>query len=635
MARVGLRAYLFFVLCVTAIGPLSLFAWNQAEHLAQVGLESADRQSLAVARAVAQQIVVALEGYIRAAETVSAQIATTGMSDRQLIANALVSHVNHHAEFLGAYAADAQGHAIVNAWSDGRTAETNIDYSDRDYVRELLRTRETTISRAAVGRVTNVLSVQIAAPILGDEGDFLGLSCSSIDLSAITEATRRGEEGLQGGRVLILDQDGTKLADSSKPGLVEPQRDASASAYTRQPVGESELRIGLDESKQLVRGTILRLPSPLLHWTVVVTVPQARVHEQSQRMRSAALRFGSVFVACAIALSAWLATMMAKPLHLLSEAATSIAGGNFEADFLLPRNIPRELQHLGSALRAMINTLKGHAERLEGLVAERTQELRQKNAELVDALALLHEKDRRLHADLEQAKLFQETLLPTPATYSGLDIAYHFAPLERVSGDIFDICALGPGCIRIFVADAIGHGVQAAMRTILLKSTYERLKRLHLAPNELLSAFNQALLMQSIGSELQCTASCLDLRPSEAGVDVQLASAGGPPVHVLSVARSPEELFVEGPLLGLSPVELSEVAAFRVASGQVLLVASDGLIEQWNSTHQRFEGVLGQYRVATNQTAQESIQELMRRFDAFRDTTPIGDDLTVVAVRVT
>lgn len=79
---------------------------------------------------------------------------------------------------------------------------------------------------------------------------------------------------------------------------------------------------------------------------------------------------------------------------------------------------------------------------------------------------------------------------------------------------------------------------------------------------------------------------------------------------------------------------VSEFAAFRVTSGQVLLVASDGLIEQWDSTHQRFEGVLGQYCVGTNQTAQESIQELMRRFDAFRDTTPISDDLTVVAVRV-
>lgn len=425
------------------------------------------------------------------------------------------------------------------------------------------------------------------------------------------------------------------LADSSQRGMVNPQRASSmASVYMREPAGGSELRLGLDDRKQLVRGTILRLPSTLFDWRVVVTVPQARVHEQSQRMRSAALQFGAGFVALAIALSAWLATIMAKPLHLLSEAASSIALGNFQAKFLLPTNIPRELRQLGSALRAMIATLKGHAERLEGLVEERTQELREKNDALVNALELLHDKDRRLQADLEQAKLFQETLLPTPATYSGLDIAYHFAPLEQVSGDIFDICRREPDCVRIFMADAIGHGVQAAMRTILLKSTYERLKRLHSKPNALLSAFNQALLAQSIGRELQCTASCLDLRPSANGMDVEFASAGGPPVHLLSIDRPPEEQFVEGPLLGLSNVEVSEFAQFRVMPGQVLLIASDGLIEQWNSTQERFESVLGQYRVATNQTAAEFLQELILRFDEFRDAASIGDDLTVVAIRV-
>lgn len=220
MARVGLRTYLFLVLCATAIAPLALFSWNQAEHLALVGIETADRRSLAVAHAVAQQITVALEGYIRAAETVSAQVATIGMGDPQLVGETLFSHVSHHAEFLDAYAADTQGHALINVWAYGRIAQTQVDYSDRDYVRELLRTRRTTISRAAIGRMMNVLSVQIAAPIFGRDDEFLGLTCSSIDLSAITQAARRGEEGLLGGRVIILDEDGTTLADSSQPAAV-------------------------------------------------------------------------------------------------------------------------------------------------------------------------------------------------------------------------------------------------------------------------------------------------------------------------------------------------------------------------------------------------------------------------------
>ena len=59
-----------------------------------------------------------------------------------------------------------------------------------------------------------------------------------------------------------------------------------------------------------------------------------------------------------------------------------------------------------------------------------------------------------------------------------------------MSGETYDIALLGENRLRVFLADATGHGVQASMRTILLKRAYDRLRPLHADPARLLEALN-------------------------------------------------------------------------------------------------------------------------------------------------
>ncbi len=634
LARFGVRTYLFLALVTTAVAPVALFAWNRTAHLATIEFEAADRQTVATARAATQQILLALQGYTRAAETLSAQTASSELLDPIALVEALYNHLTHHPEFLGAYVADARGLSLASVAPDGELLGVPVDYSDRDYFRELLRTRRTTISRAAVGRVTQVLSVQLVAPVLDPNLRLMGFTCSSLDLSAITETAKRTADGLTEGRVIILDNYGTLIGDSSTSQVLKPTSKSTVSLYAAPHGSEPELRVGLDDHLQLVRSAVLRLPAPLEGWSVVAAVPQARVHEQVQRMRYAALKFGAAFCALAVLLSAWLATTIARPLRSLAEAARVVTQGDLSVPFSLPRKAPRELHHLGLALRTMLGALRLHAERLEGLVAERTSELQDKNAELVDAMGLLHEKERRLRSDVEQAKLFQQALLPKEVDYAGLDIATHFAPLEQVSGDIFDVCATGPDTVRLFLADATGHGVQASMRTILLKATYDRLKLQHATPNDLLAALNASLLSESIGSELHCTACCVDIHRFAEGASVTLACAGAPPLYVLTVNELAREIYAKGPLMGVMETTMPEPIQFQLACGQVLLVTSDGLLEQWDPSRNRFEHELGRFRAAENQNAKATLLELLERFETFRAGTSVDDDITAIAVRI-
>ena len=65
-----------------------------------------------------------------------------------------------------------------------------------------------------------------------------------------------------------------------------------------------------------------------------------------------------------------------------------------------------------------------------------------------------------------------------------------------VGGDIYDIFQPSSEHYRVFIAGATGHGVQASLRTIVIKSEYDRLKHAHGSPETLLAELNQRLVSQ-------------------------------------------------------------------------------------------------------------------------------------------
>ncbi|PKL11423.1 MAG: hypothetical protein CVV50_05730, partial [Spirochaetae bacterium HGW-Spirochaetae-6] len=68
--------------------------------------------------------------------------------------------------------------------------------------------------------------------------------------------------------------------------------------------------------------------------------------------------------------------------------------------------------------------------------------------------------------DLQMASRIQKNIISYEYEhYEDLDIFVKYLPQMEVGGDIYDINKLGDGKYRIFLADATGHGVQAALTT--------------------------------------------------------------------------------------------------------------------------------------------------------------------------
>lgn len=273
-------------------------------------------------------------------------------------------------------------------------------------------------------------------------------------------------------------------------------------------------------------------------------------------------------------------------------------------------------------------------ETLEKRVADRTEEIAHANRELGEALAVLEEKDRRLNEDLDQARSFQQSILPITPSPAQVEFGAIYRPLEQVGGDIYDISAMGEGHYRVFVADATGHGVQASLRTIVLKSEYDRLKGRHSSPDALLQDFNRRLVRQFNPAEMLCTACCFDVIVGAGKARLRYVNAAHPQL-LLAHGNSTTEIYRDGPFLGLSDeIEVSMLEQ-DLALGDTVLAYTDGLSDQMG-------GSRGSFRV--DEAVRESLRgdpplpkaldDIVARFDQFRGATAVADDITLIGVRV-
>ncbi len=237
----------------------------------------------------------------------------------------------------------------------------------------------------------------------------------------------------------------------------------------------------------------------------------------------------------------------------------------------------------------------------------------------------------RMKQDLMFAKRIQQTILPVEMTeLGGKKLEFHYQPMAEVGGDIFDVEMVAPERIRIFLADATGHGVQAALITMIIKSEYESLKRLIKYPNELLNTMNQQFMrnFKTLAEFFTCIVADIDLSNNT----LYYASAGHPDQYLIGETIVPITA-IGKPIGVLENVEYS-VENFAFDCHQKLLLFTDGLTEEFNHDEKEFgdEGLIKVLENNREKKMSEIIQSIFSALDQFRDGHSLNDDITVIGV---
>lgn len=185
----------------------------------------------------------------------------------------------------------------------------------------------------------------------------------------------------------------------------------------------------------------------------------------------------------------------------------------------------------------------------------------------------------RLHEEMHMAAAVQRELLPaTLPEVSGLDFGLIFRPVNYVSGDIYDVQQLSPDHVGFFLADAVGHGVPAALLTMILTYSLDPIERglspSIVQPSEVMRRLNDRLCHSRAGSGRFATAvyGLIDMTTNK----LRLAGAGHPPPLIMA-RNGHRAIETDGPLLGVfADAEFPQVEV-DLNPGETLVLYTDGL----------------------------------------------------------
>jgi len=182
----------------------------------------------------------------------------------------------------------------------------------------------------------------------------------------------------------------------------------------------------------------------------------------------------------------------------------------------------------------------------------------------------------RIHDELNLAATMQRESLPKAMPkLNGVEFGVIFRPAAYVSGDIYDVEVVDDHRIGFFVADAVGHGVPAALLTMIISRalSFHTHTREDMEPARALARLNDELVRTQHGKSRFATGvyGLLDTRSRE----LSIASAGHP-APIVFRDGSFEQLSVEGPLLGVFENERYEQVTLPLNEGDTLLIYTDG-----------------------------------------------------------
>ena len=245
----------------------------------------------------------------------------------------------------------------------------------------------------------------------------------------------------------------------------------------------------------------------------------------------------------------------------------------------------------------------------------------------------------RLDEELRLAARLQQDFLPKFLPQVG-PVHFHtlFRPAGYVSGDLYDIMRLDERRIGFYIADAVGHGMPAALLTMFIKHaliTKEIAGNSYrlLSPSESLARLNMELIGQNLSQAAFATAlyGIIDVDTLE----LTLARAGHPAPLILRAGGALETIECDGPLLGIFPDEPFATSTAKLAPGDRLLLYTDGIEVAFCEEHvvdsQRWRDEL---IVRKGLPTEELLGAFADRIDNEAGSLAPKDDLTVIVLEV-
>ncbi|MEI6422510.1 MAG: fused response regulator/phosphatase [Lentisphaerota bacterium] len=253
-------------------------------------------------------------------------------------------------------------------------------------------------------------------------------------------------------------------------------------------------------------------------------------------------------------------------------------------------------------------------------------------------------------AELRMARQLQHALLPQhfptfphTATDGNTALRFHsrYVPTADLGGDFYDVWPLSDTAAGVFICDVMGHGVRAALVTMMIRTLVEDLLPVAHEPGQFLAGINRGLLSVLKHSDEPLFATAFYMVVNVEQGTMLYANAGHPlPFHIQCKRGTVTPLTfagaVSGPALGIFEAPDFVTDSQILSPHDVVLLFTDGLFEVYGADDKEF----GQSHLLTaiqehcHLPVEQLFDELIRLARQESGSGEFGDDVCLLGVEV-
>jgi len=248
--------------------------------------------------------------------------------------------------------------------------------------------------------------------------------------------------------------------------------------------------------------------------------------------------------------------------------------------------------------------------------------------------AKLREAQEILLHEEEVAAYVMNSIMEPPGREDG-GLKAHVQPLHRFDGDVLLNDISGKGTFRLFLGDATGHGLAAAIAVIPAAQTFRAMNRKNLDCELLIRELN-GNIYRLFPRNIFLAATLIELAPrSDDGCDARIWNGGLDDLIVVREDGRLDRIRSRNLALGILEPEAFEpqFENIALARGDRLYAYSDGLTESENSAGEGFGRSRLEATLLTAPDPSARLEHVLTQQRAFIGNTALTDDLTLIELQ--
>ncbi len=263
-------------------------------------------------------------------------------------------------------------------------------------------------------------------------------------------------------------------------------------------------------------------------------------------------------------------------------------------------------------------------EKLESLSKQKNYEYKK--------LIETEEREKIILDELKLASDIQRSLIPEKEKiYPFIKVKYHYEYLMQVGGDFFDIININNNSVAVFIADASGHGISAALLATMYKMSFTNAISKFSSPAQIFREIN-IQTRKVLDTHDYLTAFLITISPDG---DITYSSAAHRPPLILRKNKNVGEiLFTKGLFLGMNtnfeaPYEEKKD---KLEKGDRLLFYTDGVLEESIKNSWNAETLLFSFINSSNIGFDSALEYVIQDWKNKLGTNKIQDDATLLMI---